>query len=85
MFIATVRKYTRAKKLSERMLGELIERIEVHHAEKVDGEHRQKLIIHYNCVGSIEIPDIILLPLPEIRLQTRKGVAVSYSPMQKAV
>ena len=30
MFISTVRKYTRAKKLTPRMLNELIERIEVH-------------------------------------------------------
>jgi len=42
----------------ERMLNELIERVEVHHAEKVDGVHRQKLTIYYNCVGSIEIPEI---------------------------
>ena len=71
MFIAIVRKYTRAKKLTERMLNELIERIEVHQAEKVEGEHRQKLTIQYNCVGSIQIPDILPLPLPEVLIQTR--------------
>ena len=85
MFISTVRKYTRAKKLSERMLNELVERIEVHHAEKVDGEYRQKLTIHYNCVGSIEIPGIVPFPEPAIRLNTRKGVVVSYTPAQQAV
>jgi len=85
MFIATVRKYTRAKKLTPRMLNELIERIEVHQAEKVNGEHRQKLTIHYNCVGSIAIPDVLPLPEPDIRIQTRKGVAVSYSPSKQAV
>ena len=53
MFIATVRKYTRAKKLTPRMLNELIERIEVHQSEKVNGVYVQKLTIHYNCVGSI--------------------------------
>ena len=37
MFIATVRKYTRAKKLSPRMPSERIQRIEVYHAEKIDG------------------------------------------------
>ena len=36
-FIATVRKYTRARKLTPRMLNELIQRIEVHQAEKVNG------------------------------------------------
>jgi len=83
MFIATVRKYTRAKKLSERMLNELIERVEVHQSEKNDGVHHQKLTIHYNCIGSIEIPDVLPLPLPEVLVNTRKGVAVSYSNPQK--
>jgi hypothetical protein len=39
-FIAMVCKYTRAKKLTQRMLNELIEKIEVHHADKSSGEHR---------------------------------------------
>lgn len=82
LFIATVRKYTRAKKLTERMLNELIERIEVHQAEKVDGVQVQRLTIHYNCVGTIEVPDILPLPQPEIVIQTRKGVALSYSHSQ---
>ncbi|MDD5017148.1 MAG: DUF4368 domain-containing protein, partial [Eubacteriales bacterium] len=85
MFIATVRKYTRAKKLTPRILNELIERIEVHQTEKVDGVYVQKLTIHYNCVGSIEIPEVLSLPKPDILLQTRKGVAVSYSQTQEAV
>jgi len=83
MFISTVRKYTRAKKLTERMLTELIERIEVHQSEKIDGVHRQRLTIHYNCVGAIEIPET--LTMPEVIFQTRKGVTVSYEPMQTAV
>lgn len=78
MFISTVRKYTRAKKLTERMLNELIERIEVHQAEKVDGLWRQRLTIRYNCIGAIEVPDT--LTLPEITMQTRKGVNVTYQP-----
>ena len=85
MFISTVRKYTRAKKLSELMLNELIERIEVYHAEKVDGVHRQKLTIHYNCIGSIEIPNVFPLPQPDIQFLARKGVVVSYSPSQIAI
>ncbi|WP_277668619.1 recombinase family protein [Caproiciproducens galactitolivorans] len=85
MFIATVRKYTRVKKLTPRMLNELIERIEVHQAEKVNGVYVQKLTIHYNCVGSIEIPEVLSLPEPDVLIQTRKGVAVSYSPAQVAI
>ena len=48
MFLSTVRKYTRAKKLTPRMLNELIQRIEVHQAERIDGEWVQKLTIYYN-------------------------------------
>jgi len=80
MFMSVISKYTRARKLTQEMLNELIERIEVFHAEKIDGVHVQKLIIHYNCIGSIAIPDYLELPEPEIRVQTRKGVEVSYMP-----
>ena len=85
VFIATVRKYTRAKKLTQRMLNELVDYIEVYQAEKIDGVHTQKLKIHYNCVGSIEIPNVLPLPAPEVLIQTRKGVAVSYSQSQQVV
>ena len=80
MFISTVRKYTRAKKLTPRMLNELVQYIEVHQAEKVDGVWEQKLTIHYNCVGVIDIPAELPLPYPEVSVNTRKGVTVSYAP-----
>jgi predicted site-specific integrase-resolvase len=83
MFISTVRKYTRAKKLTERMLSELIDRIEVFQSEKVDGVWMQRLKIYYTCVGAIDIPDA--LALPEITMQTRRGVTVSYEPLRQAV
>ena len=51
MFVSIVRKYTRARKLTPRMLNELVEKIEVYNAEKIDGEWVQRLRIHYNCVG----------------------------------
>ena len=79
MFISTVRKYTRAKKLTQQMLNELIQKIEVFNAEKVEGVWQQRLIIHYNCIGSIEIPDVLTLPAPEVSVNTRKGVTVSYA------
>ena len=53
MFVSIVRKYTRARKLTPRMLNELVEKIEVYNAEKIDGEWVQRLRIHYNCVGEI--------------------------------
>ena len=80
MFISLVRKYTRARKLTPRMLNELIEKIEVFNAEKIDGVWEQRLRIHYNCVGVIEIPGLIPLPAPEVSVNTRKGVVVNYAP-----
>lgn len=84
MFVSAVRKYTRARKLTPRMLNELVQRIEVHQAEKVDGVWVQRLTIHYNCVGAITIPENLPLPMPDITVNTRKGVYVSYQPDSKA-
>lgn len=85
MFITTVRKYTRAKKLTPRMLNELIEKIEVHQAEKIGGVWEQRLTIHYNCIGTIFIPDVLPLPAPEVSVNTRKGVIVNYAPSTIAI
>jgi hypothetical protein len=84
-FIKTVRKYTRAKKLSELMLNELIDYIEVHHAERIDGMKTQKLTIHYNCVGVIEVPDLKKIPETEVMLNTRKGVNVTFERLRQAM
>ena len=85
MFIGLVRKYTRARKLTPRMLNELVEKIEVFNAEKIDGVWEQRLRIHYNCVGTIEIPTVLPLPIPEVSVNTRKGVVVNYTPCELAV
>lgn len=80
MFMTSVRKYTRARKLTPRMLNELIEKIEVHQSEKIDGKTVQKLTIHYNCIGAIEIPDLDKLPENNVLVHTRQGVDVHYAP-----
>ena len=79
MFIGLVRKYTRARKLTPRMLNELIEKIEVFNAEKIDGVWEQQLRIHYNCVGEMNIPNEPALSIPAVTVNTRKGVFVSYT------
>ena len=58
------------------MLVELFDKIEVHQSEKVDGVHNQKLTIYYNCIGAIDLPEV--LTMPDIIMQARKGVSVSY-------
>ena len=84
MFISLVRKYTRARKLTPRMLNELVEKIEVYNAEKIDGAWEQRLRIHYNCVGEITIPKMLPLPIPDVTVNTRKGVFVNYAPAEIA-
>ena len=84
MFISLVQKYTRARKLTPRMLNELVEKIEVYHAEKIDGVWEQRLRIHYNCVGEITIPKMLPLPIPDVTINTRKGVFVNYTPAEIA-
>ena len=79
MFVSIVHKYTRARKLTPRMLNELVEKIEVYNAEKIDGEWVQRLRIHYNCVGEMNIPNEPALPIPAVTVNTRKGVFVSYT------
>ena len=84
MFISLVRKYTRARKLTPRMLNQLVEKIEVYNAEKIDGVWEQRLRIHYNCVGEITIPKMLPLPIPDVTINTRKGVFVNYAPAEIA-
>jgi hypothetical protein len=84
-FISAVRKYTRAKKLTPLMLGELIDHIDVYQAETVNGENSQKVIIHYNCIGAITIPEELPIPKPDIELNTRRGVFISYVPSSASV
>ncbi len=79
-FVALVKKFARTKKLTARMINELIEYIEVHHAERINGVKTQKLVIHYNFAGVIKVPQDAPVDAPEVKLQTRKGVSVNYQP-----
>ena len=84
-FLATVRRYTQVTKITRRMVGELIDHIDVYHAEKRDGVTNQRVVIHYNCIGAFEVPGRKKIPEVDIIMETRKGVAVSYAPVQIAV
>jgi len=77
-FITSIKKFARRKKVTAGMLNELIEYIEVHHAERIDGVKTQKLVIHYNCAGVINVPEDAPIDTPEVQVQTRKGVSVNY-------
>ncbi len=84
-FLETVRRYTDATTITKRMVAELIDHIEVYHAEKQDGITNQRVVIHYNCIGAFDVPDRRKIPEADIIMETRKGVALSYAPEQVAV
>ena len=74
-----------AATITKRMVAELIDHIEVYHAEKQDGITNQRVVIHYNCIGAFDVPDRRKIPEADIIMETRKGVALSYAPEQVAV
>ena len=82
--IGIVRKYTRPTELTQLMLSELIEKIEVFHAEKVNGVTVQRLNIHYHCVGEIELPEVAEIPTVMTSIHTRQGVDIVYYPKTKS-
>ena len=84
-FLEQVRRYTDATAVTKRMVTELIEHIDVYHAEKRDGITDQRVTIYYNCIGAFDVPDRRKIPEADIIMETRKGVALSYAPEQVAV
>lgn len=84
-FLRMIRRYTHVTKITQRMVAELIDHIDVYHAEKQDGVTNQHVVIHYNCIGAFDVPDRKKIPEADIIMETRKGVAVSYAPAQIAV
>jgi len=84
-FLEIVRRYTDVQEVTQRMVTELIDHIVVYHAERVDGLINQRVIVHYNCIGPFEVPDWKNIPDFDIFIETRKGVTLCYSPLEKAV
>ena len=84
-FLRMVRRYTHVTKITQRMVAELIDHIDVYHAEKQDGVTNQHVVIHYNCIGAFDVPDRKKIPEADIIMETRKGVALSYAPAEVAV
>ena len=76
-FAAIVKRYTRARKLSAPLLNELVDHIDVHHQEVVDGVRTQKLTIHYRCIGELNVPEAP--PEAEFEMETRRGVVTRYA------
>ena len=79
-FLDIVRRYTDTKELSQRMVTELIDHIDVCHAKQIDGLKTQEVKIHYNCIGAFEVPAWESIPELVVYMTMRKGVALSFSP-----
>lgn len=54
MFVETIKSYAEINELTQALLHRLIEKIEVHEPEDVDGEYIQKLDVYYKFVGRID-------------------------------
>ncbi|WP_456360497.1 DUF4368 domain-containing protein [Vescimonas sp.] len=84
-FLETVRRYTDATTITKWMVAELIDHIEVYHAEKQDGVTNQRVVIYYNCISAFDVPDRWKIPEADMIMETRKDVALSFAPERLAV
>ena len=58
-FLKVVQKYTRVNQLTPAILREFIHHIVVHHRETgIGGEVVQKVEVHFNFIGEVDLPDI---------------------------
>ena len=55
-FISNVKKYTEITEITPEILNELIEKILIHQAEKIDDKKVQEIDIYYRGVGIISFP-----------------------------
>ncbi|NLB80140.1 MAG: DUF4368 domain-containing protein [Clostridiaceae bacterium] len=56
-FLKLIQKHTNIKELNSTILREFIEKIIIHERVKIDGVKSQKVEIHYNFIGLVDIPD----------------------------
>ena len=85
LFLEAVRRYTDATEITQRMVTELVDHIDVYHKEKEGGITTQRVTIYYNCIGAFTVPERRDIPETDVYLKTRKGVALSYAPAQIAL
>ena len=57
-FLKIVRKYSNIEELTTELLHEFIDKIIVHHKEKVFGETIQRVEIYYKMIGQVQIPKL---------------------------
>jgi len=83
MFIGVVRKFLDMDTITAPLIHELIDHIDVYEAEGKGKNKTQRVVIHYNFVGYLEIPQD---DEPCFTADTRQGVAIGYiaKPTEKS-
>ena len=83
MFIGTIRKFLDMETITAPLIHELIDHIDVYEAEGKGKNKTQRVVIHYNFVGYLEIPEN---DEPCFTADTRQGVAIGYiaKPTEKS-
>jgi len=83
MFIGAVRKFLDMDTITAPLIHELIDHIDVYEAEGKGKNKTQRVVIHYNFVGYLEIPEN---DEPCFTTDTRQGVAIGYisKPTEKS-
>lgn len=83
MFISAIRKFLDMETITAPLIHELIDHIDVYEAEGKGKNKTQRVVIHYNFVGYLEIPEN---DEPCFTADTRQGVAIGYiaKPTEKS-
>ena len=83
MFIGAIRKFLDMDTITAPLIHELIDHVDVYEAEGKGKNKMQRVVIHYNFVGYLEIPEN---DEPCFTADTRQGVAIGYiaKPTEKS-
>lgn len=83
MFIGAIRKFLDMDTITAPLIHDLIDHIDVYEAEGKGKNKTQRVVIHYNFVGYLEIPEN---DEPCFTADTRQGVAIGYiaKPTEKS-
>ena len=76
-FLKAVRKFMEMKTLTPTILHELVERIDVYQTQGTGKNRTQRIVIHYNFIGVLDLPEVEEYP-DNVVLDSRQGVAIEY-------
>ncbi len=82
-FIKAIRKFIEMRTLTNQILRELIDHIDVYEVEGKGKNRTQRLVIYYKFVGYLAIPETF--SAPNYRADLRQGVAVEYVSCEPSI